>query len=104
MNVQEEIISISLSEEDLVEEQIETLEKDLRPLLKRKNDLRNKINKDIDKLFAKRRTLARYQENQKKLSEESIKLLEDLEVSKKCKLALEEMHASASEAAKDLLG
>ncbi|MCI94739.1 hypothetical protein A2U01_0116037, partial [Trifolium medium] len=63
----------------------------------------NEINKDIDKLFAKRRTLARYQENQKNLGEESIKLMEDLEVAKKCKLVLEEMHTSASEAAKDLL-
>ncbi|MCI35401.1 hypothetical protein A2U01_0056622, partial [Trifolium medium] len=29
--------------------------------------------------------------------------MEDLEVAKKCKHALEEMHASASEAAQDLL-
>ncbi|MCI35402.1 hypothetical protein A2U01_0056623 [Trifolium medium] len=62
MRIQEEIISISLSEEDLIEGRIDTLEKDLKPLLKRKNDLRIEINKDVDKLFAKRRTLARFQE------------------------------------------
>ncbi|MCH80225.1 hypothetical protein A2U01_0000990, partial [Trifolium medium] len=78
--------------------------KELKPLLKRKRDLQAGIQGDVAKLLAKRHSLARLQDKQKKLGDELGKIMEDLEVAKKCKHALEDMHASASEAAQDVIG
>ncbi|MCI01136.1 hypothetical protein A2U01_0022160, partial [Trifolium medium] len=75
MRVQEEILAISFSEEEIVDGRIETLEKDLKPLLKRKRDLQTGIQNDVAKLLAKGK--------KKNLEDELSKIMEDMEVAKK---------------------
>ncbi|MCI69783.1 hypothetical protein A2U01_0091046, partial [Trifolium medium] len=67
------------------------------------SDLQAGIQNDVAKLLGKRHTLIRLQAKQKDLGEELSKIMEDSEVSKRCKHALEDMHDSATEAARDLI-
>jgi hypothetical protein len=62
IQVQEEILSLSMSAEDAIDNRIEILEKELRPLMKRKRNLQMDIQYDIAKLIKTRSFLARLQE------------------------------------------
>ncbi|MCI83357.1 hypothetical protein A2U01_0104633, partial [Trifolium medium] len=70
MRVQEEILALCFNEEEKVDGQIEALQKDLKPLLKRKRAMQAEIQDDVAKLLAKRHSLVRLQDKQKKLGEE----------------------------------
>jgi hypothetical protein len=59
IQVQEEILSLSMSAEDVIDNRIEILEKELRPLMKRKRSLQMDIQYDIAKLIKTRSFLAR---------------------------------------------
>ncbi|MCI38992.1 hypothetical protein A2U01_0060221, partial [Trifolium medium] len=59
MRAQEELIAVSFSVEETVDSRIQTLENDLKPLLKRKRDFQAGIQNDVTKLLGKRHTLVR---------------------------------------------
>ncbi|MCI47526.1 hypothetical protein A2U01_0068768 [Trifolium medium] len=51
MCVQEELLVVSFTEEEAVDNRIQALENDLKPLLKRKRDLQAGIQNDVSKLL-----------------------------------------------------
>ncbi|MCI83239.1 hypothetical protein A2U01_0104514, partial [Trifolium medium] len=65
-------------------------------------DLQVGIQNDVAKLLAKRHTLVRLQDKQKKLGDELCVIMEDSDTVKRCKRTLEDMQTEATEAAKDL--
>jgi DNA repair exonuclease SbcCD ATPase subunit len=99
IQVQEEILSLSMSAEDAIDNRIEILEKELRPLMKRKRNLQMDIQYDIAKLIKTRSFLARLQEKQERLEDDLDKVIFDSNVAKRYKGEIEELHARAVEAA-----
>ncbi|MCH91384.1 hypothetical protein A2U01_0012311, partial [Trifolium medium] len=100
MCVHEEILALCFNEEEKVNGRIEVLQKELKPLLKRKIALQDEIHNDVTKLVARRHSLVRHQDKQKKLGEDLHQIMANSEAAKKCKHALEDMHHEAVEAAK----
>ncbi|MCI44747.1 hypothetical protein A2U01_0065986, partial [Trifolium medium] len=92
----------AFSEEEAIDRRIKMLEEELKLLFKKKEAFRVGTQEDVSKLLGKRRTLARLESKRKSLGDNLSKIMEDSEVAKKCKHALEDMHASAIEAAQDL--
>jgi BMFP domain-containing protein YqiC len=99
IQVQEEILSLSMSAEDAIDNRIEILEKELRPLMKRKRNLQMDIQYDIAKLIKTRSFLARLQEKQETLDDDLDKVIFDSNVAKQYNGEIEELHARAVEAA-----
>jgi hypothetical protein len=99
IQVQEEILSPSMSAEDAIDNRIEVLERELRPLMKRKRNLQMDIQYDIAKLIKTRSFLSRLQEKQETLNDDLDKVIFDSKVAKKYKGEIEELHARTVEAA-----
>jgi hypothetical protein len=59
INLQEESLYLNMSAEEAVENRIEILEKELRPLMKRKRNLQLDIEYDVARLIRTRSSLAR---------------------------------------------
>jgi predicted nucleic acid-binding Zn-ribbon protein len=92
-----------MSVEDAIDNRIEALERELRPLVKRKINLQMDIQYDITKLIKTRSFLSRLQEKQETLNDDVDKVIFDSKVAKKYKGEIEEMHARAVEAAYTLV-
>jgi predicted nucleic acid-binding Zn-ribbon protein len=88
-----------MSAEDAIDNRIEILEKELRPLMKRKRNLQMDIQYDIAKLIKTRSFLARLQEKQETLDDDLGKVIFDSNVAKRYKSEIEELHARGVEAA-----
>ncbi|MCI77989.1 hypothetical protein A2U01_0099259, partial [Trifolium medium] len=75
------------------------MEDELKLLHKKREEfsLSNKV--EISLLLAKRRSLARLEARTKNMGDDLKKIMEDLETSKKCKRALEDLQIKALEAA-----
>jgi hypothetical protein len=99
IQVQEEILSLSMSAEDAIDNCIEVLEKELRPLMKSKRNLQMDIQYDIAKLIKTRTFLAHLQEKQDTLDDDLDKVIFDSSIAKRYKGEIEELHARAVEAA-----
>jgi chromosome segregation ATPase len=82
IQVQEEILSLSISSEDAIDNRIDILEKELRPLMKRKRNLQMDIQYDSVKLIKTRSFLARLQEKQERLDDDLDKVIFDASVAK----------------------
>ncbi|KAK2444913.1 hypothetical protein QL285_015903 [Trifolium repens] len=85
IQVQEKIISISMSVEDAIDNCIEVLEKELRPLMKRKRNLQMDIQYDIAKLIKTRSFMSHLQQKQKTLNDDLDKVIFDSKVAKRYK-------------------
>ena len=99
IDLQEESLYLNLSAEEAVENRIEILEKELRPLMKRKRNLQLDIEYDVARLIRTRSSLARLKEKMDRLHDDQDKISPDLEVAKKYKGEIEELHADTVAAA-----
>ncbi|KAK2389640.1 hypothetical protein QL285_063268 [Trifolium repens] len=99
IDLQEESLYLNLSAEEAVENRIEVLEKELRPLMKRKRNLQLDIEYDVARLIRTRSSLARLREKIDRLHDDQDKLSPDLIVAKKYKEEIEELQADAVAAA-----
>jgi chromosome segregation ATPase len=93
IDLQEESLYLNLSAEEAVENRIEILEKELRPLMKRKRNLQLDIEYDVARLIRTRSSLARLKEKMDRLHDDQDKISPDLEVAKKYKGEIEELQA-----------
>ncbi|KAK2428963.1 hypothetical protein QL285_027442 [Trifolium repens] len=99
IDLQEESLYLNLSAEEAVENRIEVLEKELRPLMKRKRNLQLDIEYDVARLIRTRSSLAHLREKIDRLQEDQDKISPDLMVAKKYKEEIEELQADAVAAA-----
>ncbi|WJX77405.1 hypothetical protein P8452_60720 [Trifolium repens] len=99
IDLQEESLYLNLSSEEAVENRIEVLEKELRPLMKRKRNIQLDIEYDVTRLIRTRSSLARLREKIDRLQDDQDKLSPDLVVAKKYKEEIEELQADAVAAA-----
>ncbi|KAK2437420.1 hypothetical protein QL285_022316 [Trifolium repens] len=99
IDLQEESVYLNLSAEEAVENRIEVLEKELRPLMKRKRNLQLDIEYDVARLIRTRSSLARLREKIDRLRDDQDKISLDLVVAKKYKEEIEELQADAVAAA-----
>ncbi|KAK2394492.1 hypothetical protein QL285_056316 [Trifolium repens] len=99
IDLQEESLYLNLSAEEAVENRIEILEKELRPLMKRKRNLQLDIEYDVARLIRTRSSLARLREKVDKLHDDQDKICPDLEVAKKYKSEIEDLQADTVSAA-----
>jgi chromosome segregation ATPase len=99
INLQEESLYLNLSAEEAVENRIEILEKELRPLMKRKRNLQLDIEYDVARLIRTRSSLARLREKVDRLHDDQDKICPDLEVAKKYKSEIEDLQADTVAAA-----
>ncbi|KAK2444515.1 hypothetical protein QL285_015539 [Trifolium repens] len=99
IDLQEESLYLNLSAEEAVENRIEVLEKELRPLMKRKRNLQLDIEYDVARLIRTRSSLARLREMIDRLRDDQDKISPDLIVAKKYKEEIEELQADAVAAA-----
>ncbi|KAK2396276.1 hypothetical protein QL285_057935 [Trifolium repens] len=99
IDLQEESLYLNLSAEEAVENRIETLEKELRPLMKRKRNLQLNIEYDVARLIRTRSSLARLREKVDRLHDYQDKICPDLEVAKKYKSEIEDLQADTVAAA-----
>jgi chromosome segregation ATPase len=99
IDLQEESLYLNLSAEEAVENRIEVLEKELRPLMKRKRNLQLDIEYDVARLIRTRSSLARLREKIDRLRDDQDKISPDLVVAKKYKEEIEELQADAVAAA-----
>jgi chromosome segregation ATPase len=99
IDLQEESLYLNLSAEEAVENRIEVLEKELRPLMKRKRNLQLDIEYDVARLIRTRSSLARLREKIDRLRDDQDKISLDLVVAKKYKEEIEELQADAVAAA-----
>ncbi|KAK2422429.1 hypothetical protein QL285_032964 [Trifolium repens] len=97
IDLKEESLYLNLSAEEVVENRIEILEKELRPLMKR--NLQLDIKYDVARLIRTRSSLARLKEKMDRLHDDQDKIGPDLEVSKKYKDEIEELQADTVAAA-----
>ncbi|KAK2401186.1 hypothetical protein QL285_050800 [Trifolium repens] len=74
IDLQEESLFLNLSAEEAVENRIEILEKELRPLMKRKKNLQLDIEYDVAKLIRTRSSLARLREKMDRLHDDQDKI------------------------------
>jgi chromosome segregation ATPase len=99
IDLQEESLYLNLSSEEAVENRIEVLEKELRPLMKRKRNLQLDIEYDVARLIRTRSSLARLREKIDRLRDDQDKISPDLVVAKKYKEEIEELQADVVAAA-----
>ncbi|KAK2400170.1 hypothetical protein QL285_049894 [Trifolium repens] len=99
IDLQEESLYLNLSAEEAVENRIEILEKELRPLMKRKRNLQLDIEYDVARLIRTRSSLARLREKVDRLHDDQNKICPDLEVAKKYKSEIEDLQADTVAAA-----
>ncbi|KAK2402016.1 hypothetical protein QL285_051570 [Trifolium repens] len=96
INLQEESLYLNLSAEEAVENRIKVLEKELRPLMKRKRNLQLDIEYDVARLIRTRSSLARLKEKMDRLHDDQDKICPDLDVAKKYKSEIEDLQAAAA--------
>jgi predicted nucleic acid-binding Zn-ribbon protein len=99
IDLQEESMYLNLSAEEAVENRIEILEKELRPLMKRKRNLQLDIEYDVARLIRTRSSLARLKEKMDRLHDDQDKITPDLDVAKKYKSEIEDLQADTVAAA-----
>ncbi|KAK2396192.1 hypothetical protein QL285_057857 [Trifolium repens] len=99
IDLQEESLYLNLSAEEAVENRIEIMEKELRPLMKRKRNLQLDIEYDVARLIRTRSSLARLREKVDRLHDDQDKICPDLEVTKKYKSEIEDLQADTVAAA-----
>ncbi|KAK2356835.1 hypothetical protein QL285_094158 [Trifolium repens] len=99
IDLQEESLYLNLSAEEAVENRIEVLEKELRPLMKRKRNLQLDIEYDVARLIRTRSLLTRLKEKMKRLQDDQDRISPDLTVAKKYKEEIEELQADVVAAA-----
>ncbi|KAK2384488.1 hypothetical protein QL285_071828 [Trifolium repens] len=99
IDLQEESLYLNLSAEEAVENRIEILEKELRPLMKRKRNLQLDIEYDVARLIRTRSSLARLREKVDRLHDDQDKICPDMEVAKKYKSEIEDLQADTAAAA-----
>jgi chromosome segregation ATPase len=99
IDLQEESLYLNLSAEEAVENRIEVLEKELRPLMKRKRNLQLDIEYDVARLIRTRSSLARLREKMDRLQDDQDKISPDLMVAKKYKEEIEDLQADTVAAA-----
>ncbi|KAK2409972.1 hypothetical protein QL285_045367 [Trifolium repens] len=99
INLQEESLYLNLSVEEAVENRIEILEKELRPLMKRKRNLQLDIEYDVSRLIRTRSSLARLKEKMDRLHDDQDKICPDHDVAKKYKSEIEDLQADTIAAA-----
>jgi chromosome segregation ATPase len=99
IDLQEESLYLNLSAEEAVENRIEVLEKELRPLMKRKRNLQLDIEYDVARLIRTRSSLARFKEKMDRLHDDQDKISPDLDVAKKYKSEIEDLQADTVAAA-----
>ncbi|PNX86723.1 hypothetical protein L195_g042804 [Trifolium pratense] len=95
MGVQEEILGICFSEERRVDDRLAMLNKEMKPLVKRKRALQGEIRDDVAKLITRRHSLVDLLDKQSELKEDLKPIEENLVKAKRVKRALEEMHRIA---------
>ncbi|KAK2451811.1 hypothetical protein QL285_010828 [Trifolium repens] len=99
IDLQEESLYLNLSAEEAVENRIEVLERELRPLMKRKRNLQLDIEYDVARLIRTRSSLARLREKMDRLHDYQDKISPDLDVAKKYKSEIEDLQADTVAAA-----
>jgi chromosome segregation ATPase len=99
IDLQEESLYLNFSAEEAVENRIEILEKELRPLMKRKRNLQLDIEYDVARLIRTRSSLARLREKMDRLHDDQDKICPDLDVAKKYKSEIEDLQADTVAAA-----
>ncbi|KAK2410150.1 hypothetical protein QL285_045535 [Trifolium repens] len=99
IDLQEESLYLNLSAEEAVENRIEVLEKELRPLMKRKKNLQLDIEYDVARLIRTRSSLVRLREKIDRSRDDQDKISPDLMVAKKYKEEIEELQADTVAAA-----
>jgi hypothetical protein len=99
IDLQEESVYLNMSAEEAVENCIEVLEKELRPLMRRKWNLQMEIQYDVARLIRTRSSLARLKEKEDRLGDDRHKISFDYDIAKKYKGDIEELHARVVEAA-----
>ncbi|KAK2371195.1 hypothetical protein QL285_084172 [Trifolium repens] len=99
IDLQEESLYLNLSAEEAVEYRIEVLEKELRPLMKRKRNLQLDIEYDVARLIRTRSSLTRLKEKMERLQDDQDRISPDLTVAKKYKEEIEELQADVVAAA-----
>jgi predicted nucleic acid-binding Zn-ribbon protein len=88
-----------MSVKEAVENRIEVLERELRPLMKRKRNLQMEIQYDVAGLITTRSSLAHLKEKEDRLDDDLDKIIFDSNVARRYKGEIEELHARAVEAA-----
>jgi uncharacterized protein YoxC len=99
IDLQEESLYLNMSAEEAVENRIEVLEKELRPLMKRKRKLQLDIKYDVARLIRTRSSLTRLKEKMDRLRDDQEKICSDVDVAKKYKDEIEELQADTVAAA-----
>ncbi|KAK2395888.1 hypothetical protein QL285_057579 [Trifolium repens] len=99
IDLQEESLYLNMSAEEAVENRIEALEKELRPLVKRKRNRQMDIQYDVARLIRTRSSLARLREKADRLHDDQDKISFDLDVAKRYKGEIEDLQARAVAAA-----
>ena len=99
IDLQEESLYLNLSAEEAVENRIEVLEKELRPLMKRKRNLQLDIEYDVARLIRTRSSLTRFKEKMERLQDDQDRISPDLTIAKKYKEEIEELQADVVAAA-----
>jgi uncharacterized protein YoxC len=91
IDLQEESLYLNMSAEEAVENRIEVLEKELRPLMKRKRNLQLDIQYDVARLIRTRSSLAHLKVKMDRLRDDQDKICSDVDVAKKYKDEIEEL-------------
>ncbi|KAK2376193.1 hypothetical protein QL285_077009 [Trifolium repens] len=99
IDLQEESLYLNLSAEEAVENRIEVLEKELRPLMKRKRNLQLDIEYDVARLIRTRSSLTRLKEKMERLQDDQDRISPDLTIAKKYNEEIEELQADVVAAA-----
>ncbi|KAK2389023.1 hypothetical protein QL285_062653 [Trifolium repens] len=99
IDLQSESLYLNMSAEEAVENRIEALEKELRPLVKRKRNLQMDIQYDVARLIRTRSSLACLREKMDRLHDDQDKICIDLSVAKRYKGEIEDLQARAVAAA-----
>ncbi|KAK2365402.1 hypothetical protein QL285_090165 [Trifolium repens] len=99
IDLQEESLYLNLSAEEAVENRIEVLEKELRPLMKRKRNLQLDIEYDVARLIRTRSSLTRLKEKMERLQDDQDRISPDLTIAKKYKEEIEELQVDVVAAA-----
>ncbi|PNX76833.1 hypothetical protein L195_g032792 [Trifolium pratense] len=102
MKLQEEIVGLCFSKEKRVDEEIASLQNELKPLLKRKHALQGEIHEDVTKLIVRSHSLMELLGKQEELGEDLKQIEVNSARAKRCKRAIEEMHLDAVMVAKKL--
>jgi chromosome segregation ATPase len=99
IDLEEESLYLNMSVEEAVENRIEALEKELRPLVKRKRNLQMDIQYDVARLIGTRSSLACLREKADRLHDDQEKISFDLDVAKRYKGEIEDLQVRVVAAA-----